>query len=106
MGANTATAFHTDADLAIKGLAVPKGDYSLYAVVNVTPWQLILKKQTGQSGMTYDPAQDLGRVPMDMSKPAAPIERCKITLSSTGANSGKLQVEFENFLASVPFIVK
>lgn len=106
MGANTATAFHTDADLAIKGLAVPKGDYSLYAVVNVTQWQLILNKQTGQSGMTYDPAQDLGRVPMDMSKPAAPIEMYKITLSSTGANSGKLQVEFENFLASVPFTVK
>jgi hypothetical protein len=106
VGANTATALHTDADLAIKGMAVPKGDYSLYAVVNVTPWQLILNKQTGQSGMTYNQAQDLGRVPMDMSKPPAPIEKCKITLSSTGTNSGKLQVEFENFIASVPFTVK
>ena len=32
-GANDATAFHTDADLNIGGLAVPKGDYTLY--VNV-----------------------------------------------------------------------
>src|SRR5579863_3604544 len=30
-GANSATAFHTDADLDIGGLRVPKGDYTLYA---------------------------------------------------------------------------
>jgi len=29
-GANSATAFHTDADLEIEGLSVPKGDYTLY----------------------------------------------------------------------------
>ncbi len=32
-GANSATAFHTDAALDIAGLAVPKGDYTLYANV-------------------------------------------------------------------------
>src|SRR5271157_5708297 len=30
-GANSATAFHTDAALDIGGLAVPKGDYTIYA---------------------------------------------------------------------------
>lgn len=105
-GANSATALHTDADLVIKGLTVPKGDYTIFTLVNVTPWQLIINKQTGQWGLTYNQAQDLGRVPMDMSKPPAPIETCKITLSSTGANAGKLQIEFENFIASVPFTVK
>jgi len=105
-GANAATAFHTDADLDIKGLAVPKGDYTIYVLVNAQPWQLIINKQTGQSGMTYDQNQDLGRVPMDMSKPPAPIETYKMTLSSTGANAGKLQLEWENTIASVPFTVK
>ncbi len=105
-GANSATAFHTDADLDIKGLAVPKGDYTIYAKVDAQPWLLIINKQTGQWGLTYNQSQDLGRVPMDMSKPPAPIETCKITLSSTGANTGKLQVEFENYIASVPFTVK
>src|ERR1039457_2404208 len=33
-GANSATAFHTDADLDIGGLAVPKGDYTLYAEIS------------------------------------------------------------------------
>jgi hypothetical protein len=105
-GANNATAFHTDADLVIKGLAVPKGDYTIYALVNVTPWQLIINKQTGQGGTTYNQAQDLGRVPMDMSKPPALIETYKMTLSGTGASAGRLQLELENFIASVPFTVK
>jgi hypothetical protein len=105
-GANSATSLHTDATLDIKGLVVPPGDYTVFALVNVTPWQLIINKQTKQWGLTYDPAQDLGRVPMDMSKPPALIETYKMTLSSTGANAGTLQLAFENVLASVPFTVK
>jgi hypothetical protein len=112
-GANSATTLHTDADLNIKGLVVPKGDYTLYVQVEPTPWQLIVNKQLKDPnrdrpvwGLTYIKEQDLGRVPMDMSKPPEPIETYKMTLTSTGANSGKLQLEFENFIASVPFKVK
>jgi hypothetical protein len=43
---------------------------------------------------------------MDISKPASPIETFKITLSSTGSNTGKLQMEWENVIASVPIKVK
>lgn len=43
---------------------------------------------------------------MTMSKPAQPIETYKMTLTNTGANSGKLQLEWENVIASVPFTVK
>jgi hypothetical protein len=105
-GANAATALHTEADLTIKGLAVPKGDYTIFALVNVTPWQLIISKQTGEWGLAYDQKQDLGRVPMDMSKPPAQIETYKMTLSAAGANAGKLQLEWDTFIASVPFTVK
>lgn len=106
-GANSATAFHTDADLDIGGLNVPKGDYTIYAqVADPNNWQLIISKETGQWGLTYNPKMDLGRVKMTMSKPAARIEVYKMTLSSTGANSGKLQMEWENHIASVPITVK
>ena len=106
-GANSATAFHTDADLEIGGLHVPKGDYTLYAwIADPDNWQLILSKQTGQWGLTYEPKMDLGRVKMTMSKPAASIETYKMTLSSTGANTGKLQLAWENHIASVPIVVK
>jgi hypothetical protein len=105
-GANSATALHTEADLDIKGLAVPKGDYTVFVAVTTDPWQIIINKQTGQWGLTYNKDQDLGRVPMAVSKPPAPIETYKMTLSATGPNAGKLQLEFENVIASVPFTVK
>jgi hypothetical protein len=105
-GANAATALHTEADLTIKGRKVPKGDYTVFVLVNVKPWQLIINKQIGQWGLAYDAKQDLVRIPMDMSKPRAPIETYKMTLSSTGAKKGKLQLEWDTFIASVPFTVK
>jgi hypothetical protein len=105
-GADDATALHTDADLMIGSLNVPKGDYTIYTLVNNMPWQLIINKQTKQWGTDYDAKQDLGRVPMTMSKPSAPIEIFKITLSSAAGNKGKLQLEWENVIASVPFTVK
>ncbi len=106
-GANAATAFHTDADLDLGGLAVPKGDYTLFVnLANPASWELIVNKQTGQSGLEYDAKQDLGRVKMTMSKPSALVEQLKYTLSSTGGNKGKLQLAWENVIASVNFTVK
>lgn len=106
-GANSATAFHTDADLTLNGLNVPKGDYTLYALVSDPEnWQLIVSKQTGQWGLTYDPKQDLGRVKMTMSKPPALVEQYKMTLTQTAPNAGSLKLEWENHIATVAFTVK
>ncbi|HEX4134166.1 MAG TPA: DUF2911 domain-containing protein [Bryobacteraceae bacterium] len=106
-GANSATSFHTDADLDIGGLSVPKGDYTIYAwVADPDNWQLILSRETGQWGLSYNAKKDLGRVKMTMSKPPALIETYKMTLSSTGPKTGKLQLEWENHIASVPITVK
>ena len=106
-GANDATAFHTDADLDIGGLAVPKGDYTLFVLVSDPDhWKLIINKQTGQWGLTYSQARDLGRVNMTMSKPPSKIETLKITLSKTGAKDGKLEMAWDNYVASVPIKVK
>jgi hypothetical protein len=105
-GANEATALHTDADLNIGALAVPKGDYTLFILPEPGKWQLIVNKQTGQWGLEYHQNQDLGRVPMTTIKAPALVETFKMTLSSTGGNSGKLQAEWENVAASVPITVK
>jgi hypothetical protein len=106
-GANAATALHTDADLDIGGLAVPRGDYSLYInVADPAAWELIVNKETGQSGMTYDAKQELGRVKMTIGKPPAMVEQLKYTLSGAGGNKGKLQLDWENVAASVNFTVK
>ena len=106
-GANSATAFHTDANLDVAGLAVPKGDYTLYCwVKNPDAWELIISKETGQWGLSYNASRDLGRVKMTMSKPPASIERLRYSLTDLGGNKVKLQMEWENHIASVPITVK
>ena len=105
-GANDATAFHTDAALDINGLAVPKGDYTLWVETDTNPWKLILNKQTGQWGLEYHQNRDLGRVAMNMSKSPALVETLKITLSSEGASKGRLQIAWDTMTASVPITVK
>lgn len=106
-GANSATVLTTDGDLDIGGLAVPKGSYTLFVdLSDAANWQLAINKQTGQWGLTYDKAQDLGRVKMTMSKPAAMVENLKYTLAESGGNKGTLTLEWENHSASVPITVK
>jgi hypothetical protein len=106
-GAQDATLLHTDADLDLGGLAVPKGEYTLYVSLEDTAkWQLIVNKQIHQWGRSYDKTQDLGRVPMSMSKPPATVEVLKWSVISSGGNKGKIQLEWENYSASVPLTVK
>jgi len=106
-GANAATKFHTDAALDVGGLAVPAGDYTLYVdLTDPANWKLIINKQTGQWGLTYSQAQDLGRVTMAMAKPPAMVEELKYTLTDAGGNKGTLTLAWENVVASVPFTVK
>jgi hypothetical protein len=105
-GANDATALHTDANLDIGGLSVPKGDYTLFVYLDPKQWQFIVSKQTGEWGLDYNQSRDLGRVKMDMSKPPKPIETYKMTLSSLGGNKGKLQLAWENTIAEVAITVK
>ena len=103
-GANNATALHTDADLDISGLKVPKGDYTLYVdISDPAHWMLIVNKQTGQWGTKYDKAQDLGRVKMTMATPSALVENLTYTfmVKEPGASKGTLTLAWENKSASV-----
>lgn len=101
IGEKAAPAFHTEADLAFYGLTVPKGDYTLYVLPAAGKWQLIISHHKGAGA--YDPKMDLGRVAMTLEKTAAPVEASRITLTKTAALSGKLELSWENVVASVPF---
>jgi hypothetical protein len=105
-GANSATALHTDANLDIGGLTVPKGDYTLFVYLDPNQWQLVVSKATGEWGLDYDQSHDLGRAKMEMSKPPKPVETYKMTLTSAGGNKGKLQLAWENTVAEVAITVK
>lgn len=104
-GANEATALHTDGDLTIGTLNVPKGDYTLYIWPEASGMTLAINKQTGQWGTDYDQKQDLGRVPLKVSKTPALVEVYKMTLTGSG-KTGKLELEWENTAASVEIKAK
>src|SRR5215471_18905049 len=72
MGADQATFLHTDANLVINGVRVPRGEYTLYTELDGGKWKLIISKETGQWGIkrsgeaNVNEAQVLGRVPLNM----------------------------------------
>jgi hypothetical protein len=117
LGADYATVLHTDADLDLNGLAVPKGDYAIYADLDKGQWKLIVNNTlmagarhiwgiNRDGSTTNSPATELGRAALTMGKPASPVETLKIALSGAGGAKGKLLVEFENVTASAVFTVK
>ena len=71
-GANMATTLHTDLDITVGSVKVPRGDYSLFVLYTRTGWQLIVNRGTGQWGTDYDATKDLGRVPLTARTLAEP----------------------------------
>lgn len=100
-GANSATSLTTDTALEIGGTTVPAGNYTLYSVPGENSWQLIVNKQTGQWGTSYDQGQDLARIPMKVSQLPSGLETFTIALDKTGAKSATLKLEWELTSASV-----
>jgi hypothetical protein len=101
-GANEATTLITDADLVVGTIRVPRGAYSLYTLPSRTTWQLIINKETGQSGLVYHPSLDLARVKMRKQAVKETVERFTISLERTGDRSGLLKLEWEKTSVSVP----
>jgi len=98
-----AATFQTPADLAFKGVNVPKGEYTIYVLADGAQWQLAVNKATGPKAATYDPKLDLGRLPMTMTKAPAPAAACKMTLTKIAAMAAKLEVSWNDTIAAVSF---
>jgi hypothetical protein len=104
-GANEATAFRTDRDLAIGGTRVPAGSYTLWTVPGPGEWTLIINKQTGQWGTVYDPAQDLARIPVRASlESGPPVELLTMRILPDGTG-GMLVMAWEATTVAIPFTV-
>lgn len=100
-GANAATSLHTETDLMIGNLSVPKGDYTLYVLPTEKDWMLIVNKQTGQWGTEYSEGSDLGRAKMTLKAAPGLVESFKISLTATA-----LTMEWEKTIATVPVKAK
>lgn len=103
-GANRATHFSTDTDLVVNSLQVPAGEYTLFTIPAPDGGTLIINKQTGQNGRTYDESRDLGRVPMMLKQQDNSIELFTIDAVEQG-DQGALQLMWGNTVFEVPFEV-
>ena len=65
---------------------------------------LVISKKTGQWGIPYPAGEDLGRVPMKVSKNASPVEQLTITIDDT-PQGGNLNIAWGTVKATVPFMV-
>jgi hypothetical protein len=104
-GAGQATVLTTEADLELGGMDIPRGSYSLYTFPTATLWKLIVNKQTGQWGTTYNSQQDLARVALEKRTLQNSVERLTFALERKGNGSGLLKIEWEHTSLSLPFSV-
>ncbi len=105
-GANSATTLKTDGDLMIGDLMVPAGTYTLFVdISDPDNWTLIVSKDTGEWGLSYDSTKDLGKTKMMMSKPPAMVENLVWTITDDGSGKGTMTLAWEDHSASVPIMV-
>ena len=102
-GADEATTLTSDRPLTFGTLAVPAGTHTINTVPGDT-WQLVVIKGVPKWGIPYTPGQDLGRVPMTLTKLGKPVEQLTISLDDTPAG-GTLRIEWGTVSARANFVV-
>lgn len=107
-GANDATHLFTTRVLNFGAVTVPPGSYTLWIQHTRNGTFLIVNRQTGQWGTIYDPARDVGRIPMQVSAAPSHIEELTVAVRALGGNRGAIEFAWgpsilvAAFTASVP----
>jgi hypothetical protein len=109
-GANRATHLRTTRPLVLgtgaDTVAVPAGEYTLFSIPAEDGGVLIVNRQTGQAGTSYDAARDLGRVPLARRALAEPVERLTLRVTPEGGAGGLLRIQWADAERVVPFRVR
>jgi len=96
-GANAATQFTTSAPIKLAGMDVPAGTYTLWTVPHKNGVDLIVNKQHGQWGTSYNHSLDLGTAKMITEVASIPVEAFTISIISNNNRNGKLVMEWGSF---------
>ena len=104
-GANQATHLSFDRDLVMDGDTVPAGDYTLSSVPREDGGVLIINRQTGQGGQSYDESLDEARVEMRRELLDERIEVFEIRAVETPdeESAGRLELRWDDTVYWVPF---
>jgi len=106
LGANEATEIEFYKDVRIGGKKIPKGKYTLYALVNRDQWTMILNKETDIWGaFKYDEKKDVVRVDVPVEKLSEPIEAFSMQFDKT-ATGMNLVMAWDDAKVSLPITLK
>lgn len=105
-GANAATQFSTSAPITLTGLDLPAAACTLWTAPHEHRIELIVNKQFGQWGTSYDLAQDLGSATIVSERVTPPVEELTIKVLSADATHGTLVIEWGNFRWTAPIVVR
>jgi hypothetical protein len=106
LGANEATHLATSRELTFGSVVVPPGLYTLWLFNATAGPQLVINKQVGQWGTQYDPAQDLGRIPVTMAATPEHLEDFTITLRNVAQGRGAIEFAWGAQVAAAAFTVR
>lgn len=112
-GANASTTLHSDVDLMLGTLALPRGDYSLFILNASGGWSLIVNRGTAQWGTDHDASKDIGRVALTSRTLAEPEEALTVYLipespnprTGYGTLRGTLKIKWGRTELTVPWRV-
>jgi Protein of unknown function (DUF2911) len=102
-GANDAAHLFTTRTMTLGSMILAPGMYTLWVQHTRAGTFLIVNKQTGQWGTQYDPAQDIGRVAMQMTATPGHVEEFSIVVKSITGNRGAIEMSWGPSVFSVPF---
>ncbi|MBI3983206.1 MAG: DUF2911 domain-containing protein [Gemmatimonadetes bacterium] len=106
LGANEATHLATSRELTFGNLTVPPGLYTLWMFNARSGPQLVINRQVGQWGTSYNQAQDLGRVPLQMATTPEHVEDLTITIRNLDGGRGAFDFAWGSQVATATFSVR
>lgn len=102
LGANEATELEFYKDVKIKDKKIPKGRYTLYAIVNENSWTLIINTETDIWGaFKYDAKKDFMRIDLPVEKSEESVEALSMVFDKT-ASVTNLVIAWEQVRVSLP----
>lgn len=106
-GANEPTMIHTTGPLAVAGIKVPAGSYSLYTVPGASEWVIIVNRSITQWGEESNyteqvKAQEVGRAKVKAETTASPTETFTIRADPPEGNATALVLEWQTTRVRIP----
>lgn len=102
LGANEATEIEFYKDVKIGGKKIPKGRYTLYALVNENTWTMIINKDTDIWGaFKYDSKKDIVRTDVPVQKTDETVESMSMWFEKTTSGIS-LVIAWEQVKISLP----